>query len=73
MATKNENAKVGLNNEGRPVKLKTLTSVIEKKEKNQDLDAEAGVDPQVDQLHTVPDPDSFPKESPSENKKGKSS
>lgn len=69
MATKNDNAKVGLNNQNRPNKAKTLISVIEKKEKNQDLDGEAGVDPQIDQLHTVPDPDDFSKKTkdPSEN------
>ncbi|MGH2623475.1 MAG: hypothetical protein ACRDE7_07405 [Sphingobacterium sp.] len=70
MATKNENAKVGIIDKKRqPTKPKTLTSVIEKREKKQDGAGEAGVDPQLGTLNTMPDPNEFPKE-PS-TKKGK--
>jgi len=63
MATKNENAKVGIIDKKRqPAKSKTLTSVIEKREKKQNGAGEAGVDPQVDTLNTMPDPNEFPKE-----------
>lgn len=62
MATKNENKDVGVQKENRDKKQKALTSVIEKVHKKQDLDAEAGVDPQVDQLNEMPEPNVFPKE-----------
>ncbi|MGN0020557.1 MAG: hypothetical protein ACI35Z_07180 [Sphingobacterium hotanense] len=70
MATKNESEKVGIVDKDRhPKKQKTLTSVMEKREKNRDADGEAGVDPQVDQLNTMPDPDVHPKEPKSSKKK----
>lgn len=63
MAIKKENAKVGLvNKERQPRKEKTITSVVEKRNKKQEGDGEAGVDPQVDQLNDMPDPDIHPRE-----------
>ncbi len=63
MAIKKENAKVGLvNKEHQPRKEKTITSVVEKRNKKQEGDGEAGVDPQVDQLNNMPDPDTHPRE-----------
>jgi len=71
MAIKIENKDVGIiNKEKQPVKKKTLTSVVDKREKNQDGDAEAGVDPHVDQLNDMPAPDTHPREPKSENSKG---
>lgn len=70
MATKNENAKVGIVNEKQqPKKKKTITSIIDKRNKKQEGDGEAGVDSQVDQLNHMPEPDTFPKEKvePKEN------
>jgi hypothetical protein len=50
MATKNE--KVGIvNKDQQPEKKKTITSEIDKRDKNQEGDGEAGVDPQVEQLN----------------------
>lgn len=61
MATKNE--KVGIvNKDQQPEKKKTITSEIDKRDKNQEGDGEAGVDPQVEQLNHMPEPDTFPKE-----------
>ncbi|PTX09638.1 hypothetical protein C8N37_106267 [Sphingobacterium faecium] len=63
MATKNENEKVGIvNKDQQPEKKKTITSVIDKRDKNQEGDGEAGLDPQVEQLHHMPEPDIFPRE-----------
>ncbi len=62
MATKNESATEGLNNKGRPDKKKDLTAFMERKKKNQDGAGEAGVDPQQEQLNTMPNPNEFPKE-----------
>ncbi|MGM1429738.1 hypothetical protein ACS126_10805 [Sphingobacterium lactis] len=62
MATKNENEKVGLNNKEKPKKDKELTSVIQNREKNREGIGEAGVDAQQEQLNTMPEPDTFPKE-----------
>ncbi|HAP95827.1 hypothetical protein [Sphingobacterium lactis] len=62
MATKNENEKVGLNNKEKPRKGKELTSVIQNREKNREGIGEAGVDAQQEQLNTMPEPDTFPKE-----------
>lgn len=63
MATKNENAKVGLIDEDKqPKKKKTITSVVDKRHKNQEGDGEAGVDPQSVQLNDMPEPDTFPRE-----------
>jgi len=70
MATKNESEKVGIVEKDRhPKKQKTLTSVVEKREKNREADGEAGVDPQLDQLNTMPDPEVYPKEPKKPNKK----
>ena len=71
MATKNESSKEGLNNKGRPNKKKDLMSVMDKKVKNQDASGEAGVDPQMDQLNTAPDPNDHPKETQKVKHKGK--
>lgn len=63
MATKNENEKVGIvNKDQQPEKKKTITSVIDKRDKNQEGNGEAGLDPQVEQLHHMPEPDIFPRE-----------
>ncbi|MDH5826860.1 hypothetical protein [Sphingobacterium faecium] len=63
MATKNENSKVGIvNKKQQPKKKKTITSIIDKRNKKQEGDGEAGVDPQVEQLNHMPEPDTFPKE-----------
>lgn len=62
MATKNESKTEGLNNDKKPNKKRDLMSVMQRKEKNQDGSGEAGVDPQVDQLNTMPDPNVHPKE-----------
>ena len=62
MATKNESKTEGLNNDEKPNKKRDLMSVMQRKEKNQDGSGEAGVDPQVDQLNTMPDPNVHPKE-----------
>lgn len=62
MATKNESANEGLNNKDRPNKKKDLTAFMQRKLKPQDKDAEAGVDPQEDQLNIMPDPNLHPKE-----------
>lgn len=63
MTIKKENAKVGIINKDRqPKKQKTITSVVEKRDKKQEKDGEAGVDPQVGQLHTMPDMHTYPKE-----------
>ncbi|MGJ1444954.1 hypothetical protein ACR79S_08420 [Sphingobacterium spiritivorum] len=63
MAIKKENEKVGIiNKERQPKKQKTITSVVEKREKKQEKDGEAGVDPQIDQLNIMPDMHTNPKE-----------
>ncbi|MEN5234059.1 hypothetical protein [Sphingobacterium faecium] len=63
MAAKNENEKLSIvNKDQQPKKKKTITSVIDKRDKNQEGDGEAGVDPQVGQLHHMPEPDTFPLE-----------
>ncbi len=62
MATKNESATEVLNNKGRPDKKKDLTAFMKRKEKHQDGAGEAGVDPQQEQLNTMPNPHEFPKE-----------
>ena len=62
MATKNESKTEGLNNDEKANKKRDLMSIIQRKEKNQDGSGEAGVDPQVDQLNTMPDPNVHPKE-----------
>ena len=63
MATKNENAKVGLiDEEKQPKKKKTITSVVDKRHKKQEGDGEAGVDQQNEQLNDMPEPDTFPRE-----------
>lgn len=62
MATKNESKTEGLNNDKKPNKKRDLMSVMQRKEKNQDGSGETGVDPQVDQLNTMPDPNVHPKE-----------
>ncbi|GEM65932.1 hypothetical protein SF1_39140 [Sphingobacterium faecium NBRC 15299] len=63
MATKNENAKVGLiDEEKQPKKKKTITSVVDKRHKKQEGDGEAGVNPQNEQLNDMPEPDTFPRE-----------
>ncbi|QBR12845.1 hypothetical protein [Sphingobacterium sp. CZ-2] len=62
MATKNENKKVGIVQEDRPKRKKSLTSVLEKQKKNQDADGETGVDPQMEQLNDMPDAHEHPKE-----------
>lgn len=70
MAIKKENAKVGIVNEERqPKKQRTITSVVDKRNKKQEGDGEAGVDPQVDQLNDMPDPDTYPRESGSPKRK----
>lgn len=61
MATKNENLGI-VNKDQQPKKKKTITSVIDKRDKNQEGDGEAGLDPQVEQLHHMPEPDTFPRE-----------
>lgn len=63
MAIKNENAKVGLiNKERQPLKKKTITSVVDKRNKKQEGDGEAGVDSQVEQLNHMPEPDTYPRD-----------
>ncbi|MEN5234370.1 hypothetical protein D3C86_1706400 [compost metagenome] len=63
MATKNENTKVGLIDEDKqPKKKKTITSVVDKRDKKQEGDGEAGVDAQNEQLNDMPEPDTFPRE-----------
>lgn len=63
MATKNENAKVGIvDKDKQPKKKKTITSVVDKRNKKQEGDGEAAVDPQNDQLNDMPEPDTFPRE-----------
>ncbi|MEJ5091372.1 hypothetical protein GEO21_15115 [Sphingobacterium faecium] len=63
MATKNENTKVGLIDEDKqPKKKKTITSVVDKRDKKQEGDGEAGVDAQNEQLNDMPEPDIFPRE-----------
>lgn len=62
MATKNESKTEGLNNDEKPNKKRDLMSIMQRKEKNQDGSGEAGVDPKVDQLNTMPDPNVHPKE-----------
>lgn len=63
MATKNENEKVGIvNKDQQPIKKKTITSVVDKRDKKQEGDGEAGVDAQIEQLNDMPEPDTFPRE-----------
>lgn len=65
MATKVETNKSGIKKDKKSdPTVRELTSIVDKKEKRQqDGDAEAGIDPQVDQLNTMPnDPNTRPKE-----------
>lgn len=63
MATKNENEKVGIvHKDQQPIKKKTITSVVDKRDKKQEGDGEAGVVAQIEQLNDMPEPDPFPRE-----------
>ncbi|WP_437918771.1 hypothetical protein [Sphingobacterium sp. LRF_L2] len=66
MATKVENELNGIGEKDKKRKgntYKELGSVVEKTEKTKDADAEAGVDPQAEQLNDMPnDPTDRPKE-----------
>ncbi|GHE35937.1 hypothetical protein [Sphingobacterium griseoflavum] len=66
MGTKVENETNGIRETEKKREGKTyreLGSVVEKTEKTKDGDAEAGVDPQAEQLNTMPnDPTDRPKE-----------
>ncbi|MBE8714292.1 hypothetical protein [Sphingobacterium hungaricum] len=62
MAIKKESDQVGIiNKDEQPKKKKTITSVIEKRDKKQEGDGEAGVDPQKEQLNDMPDFHTHPK------------
>lgn len=71
MATKIENEKIGLGEKKKKKEgdtYKELGSVIEKTERTKDGDAEAGVDPQAEQLNDVPnDPTDRPLERQKQN------
>lgn len=64
MPTKIETRNSGIKKKEKDDKTyKELTSVVEKKKPRQDGDAEAGVDPQKEQLNDMPnDPTARPKE-----------
>lgn len=63
MAIKKENAKVGIIDEKRqPKKKETTTPTVAKRDKKQEGDGEAGVDPQAERLNDMPEPDTFPRE-----------
>ncbi|TDS13151.1 hypothetical protein [Sphingobacterium paludis] len=71
MGTKVENELNGIREQEKKKKgdtYKELGSVVEKTEKTKDADAEAGVDPQAEQVNEMPnDPTDRPKEKQKKN------